>query len=94
MFRACILRSFAHKLFVELPSRKDEEHKNRVLSEATAADGAGSKKEGLIEQVTSLEGQDAGSTRGSLDEQEKATGSQQQSSEVDTSQALCAPYQI
>ncbi|KAG8047033.1 hypothetical protein GUJ93_ZPchr0008g13462 [Zizania palustris] len=63
----------------ELPLRKAGEHKNRVLSEVTAADGARSKGEGLIEQVTSQEGQDDGSGRGSSHQQETTTASQQKS---------------
>lgn len=53
---------------------------NRALSEVTAADGAGSKEDGLIDQVTRQEGQDGSLVRSSIDQQEKATGSQQQSS--------------
>ncbi|KQJ96035.1 probable galacturonosyltransferase 4 isoform X1 [Brachypodium distachyon] len=53
---------------------------NRALSEVTAADGAGSKEDGLIDQVTRQEGQDGSLVSSSIDQQEKATGSQQQSS--------------
>ncbi|KAL5230693.1 hypothetical protein ABZP36_029469 [Zizania latifolia] len=63
----------------ELPLRKAGEHMNRVLSEVTAADAARSKDEGLIEQVTSQEGQDDGSERGSFDQQETAAATQQKS---------------
>ncbi|XP_062192339.1 probable galacturonosyltransferase 4 [Phragmites australis] len=65
----------------ELPLRKAGEHKNRVLSEATAvADRAELKDEEAIEQVTTREGRDVGSARGVSDEQEQTAGSQQQSS--------------
>uniref|UniRef100_A0A0D9X6Q2 Hexosyltransferase n=1 Tax=Leersia perrieri TaxID=77586 RepID=A0A0D9X6Q2_9ORYZ len=69
----------------EFPSRKAGEHKNRVLSEATAADGVRSKDEGLIDQVTIREGHDDGSMRGSFDQQETTMASQQKStSEVNS----------
>ena len=74
----CVLTSeiFAHKLSVELPSRKAGEHKSRVLSEVTAAaDGIE-----VLEQVTRREAQDGGLVSTDSEEQEKTTGSQQQSS--------------
>jgi len=74
----CVLTSeiFAHKLSVELPSRKAGEHKSRVLSEVTAAaDGIE-----VLEQVPRREAQDGGLVSTDSEEQEKTTGSQQQSS--------------
>ena len=74
----CVLTSeiVAHKLSVELPSRKAGEHKSRVLSEVTAAaDGIE-----VLEQVTRRETQDGGLVSTDSEEQEKTTGSQQQSS--------------
>uniref|UniRef100_A0A0E0LTT7 Hexosyltransferase n=1 Tax=Oryza punctata TaxID=4537 RepID=A0A0E0LTT7_ORYPU len=63
----------------EFPLRKAEEHKNRVLSEATAADSARSKDEDLIEQVTSKEGEDDDLATVSVDQQQTTTASQQKS---------------
>ena len=74
----CVLTSeiVAHKLSVELPSRKAGEHKSRVLSEVTAAaDGME-----VIGQVTRREAQDGGLVSAVSEEQVKTTGSQQQSS--------------
>ena len=53
---------------------------NRVLAEITAGAGAGSKDGGLIDQVTRQQGQDVGLARGSMHQQDKDTGSQQQQS--------------
>ncbi|XP_006660049.2 probable galacturonosyltransferase 4 [Oryza brachyantha] len=74
----------------ELLLMKAGEHKNRVLSEATAADGARSEDEDLIEQVTSREGEgDDGSTRVSLDQQQTTMASQQRSvSEVSSLESV------
>jgi len=74
----CVLTSeiVAHKLSLELPSRKAGEHKSCVLSEVTAAaDGIE-----VLEQVTRREAQDGGLVSTDSEEQEKTTGSQQQSS--------------
>lgn len=86
-FQICIfivcLRSFVHKLFVDLPLTKVGEHKSRMLSEVTvAADGTTLKADEVIEQVTTLEPQDGSLVKGAgiSDEQEKNIGSQQQSS--------------
>ncbi|KAF6997263.1 hypothetical protein CFC21_013505 [Triticum aestivum] len=53
---------------------------NRVLSETTSGDGAVLKGGDLIDQVTRRTAQDGGLVTGSMDQQEKHTGSQQQSS--------------
>lgn len=56
-----------------------------MLSEITSGDGAVSKGGDLIDQATRRKAQDGGLATGSMDQQEKHTGSQQQaSSEVDT----------
>ena len=66
----------AHKLSLELPLRKAGEHKSCVLSEVTAAaDGIE-----VLEQVPRREAQDGGLVSTDSEEQEKTTGSQQQSS--------------
>jgi len=60
----------------ELPLRKAGEHKSCVLSEVTAAaDGIE-----VLEQVPRREAQDGGLVSTDSEEQEKTTGSQQQSS--------------
>ncbi|KAM3412359.1 hypothetical protein ACQJBY_003827 [Aegilops geniculata] len=59
-----------------LPGKKA----NRVLSETTSGDGAVLKGGDLIDQVTRRTAQDGGLATGSMDQQEKHTGSQQQSS--------------
>jgi alpha-1,4-galacturonosyltransferase len=60
---------------------KEGDHKNRVLSEVrVATDGSELKDEGVIEQVTTREGQDGGFARNASDEQQKTSRSQQQSS--------------
>ena len=74
----CVLTSeiVAHKLSLELPLRKAGEHKSCVLSEVTAAaDGIE-----VLEQVPRREAQDGGLVSTDSEEQEKTTGSQQQSS--------------
>ncbi|KAF6986001.1 hypothetical protein CFC21_003799 [Triticum aestivum] len=53
---------------------------NRVLSETTSGDGAVLKGGDLIDQVTRRTAEDGGLATGSMDKQEKHTGSQQQSS--------------
>ena len=57
-----------------------------MLSEITSGNGAALKMGGdLIDQVARRKAQDGGLVAGSMDQQEKHTGSQQQSSsEVDT----------
>lgn len=85
IFWVCALSSFARQLFLEFLLRKAGEHKNRVLSEATAADSARSEDDDLIEQVTSKEGEDDGLATVSVDQQQITTASQQRSaSEVDS----------
>ncbi|KAI4964381.1 hypothetical protein ZWY2020_005870 [Hordeum vulgare] len=59
-----------------LPGKKA----NRVLSEITSGDGAVLKGGELIDQVTGRKAQDGGLATGSMDQQEKHTESQQQSS--------------
>ncbi|KAM3299709.1 hypothetical protein ACQJBY_040954 [Aegilops geniculata] len=61
----------------ELPLGK---RANRVLSETTSGDDAVSKGGDLIDQVTGRKAQHGGLATGSMDQQEKHTGSQQQSS--------------
>ncbi|WVZ79471.1 hypothetical protein U9M48_027045 [Paspalum notatum var. saurae] len=72
----------------ELPLRKAQEHRSRVLAEVTlAADGTTLKDDEVIEQVTTREAHDGGLEKGVAmsDDEEKTTRSQQQSSSKERS---------